>query len=323
MTCVREHPVSHGPHGADEFHHHHSHAAASRHTGSHHLLTVEDLAVSFEMYDPSASFFSAELVESKVVHDVSLSVHQGEICALVGASGSGKSVVADALMGRFEPNASVTGRIWFDGALVDASSLLSLRGRGISHVPQGVTNLDPLMRVGRQVRGVPSGATRRERAADARRREQRQRELFERYGFDETTARLYPHQLSGGMARRILLMCALMEQPKLIIADEPTPGLDVDLALQALGDLRAFADEGGGVLLITHDIELALGVCDRVAIFNGGTVVEETSVESFSDPSLLRDPFSRALWHALPEHGFQVASEAVVDCAAARRGRWA
>ena len=94
-------------------------------------------------------------------------------------------------------------------------------------------------------------------------------------------------------------------RPRLIIADEPTPGLDLDLAVRAMDDFRAFADEGGGVLLITHDIELVLRVADRIAVFKGGTVVEETAVANFASPELLRHPFSRALWHALPEHGFE------------------
>ena len=108
------------------------------------------------------------------------------------------------------------------------------------------------------------------------------------------------------MARRVLLCCALMESPKLIIADEPTPGLDADLAAKALGDFRAFADAGGGVMLITHDIELALTVADRVAVFRDGTVIEETAVANFASPDLLAHPFTRQLWHALPEHDFKV-----------------
>ena len=96
-----------------------------------------------------------------------------------------------------------------------------------------------------------------------------------------------------------------MDAPRVIVADEPTPGLDLELAVRALGDLRTFADEGGGVLLITHDIELALQVADRVAVFENGTVVEETAVANFASPDLLEHPFSRALWHALPEHDFQ------------------
>ena len=222
----------------------------------------------------------------------------------MGASGSGKTVLTDALMGRWENNAEVRGCVWFDGELMDAAGLRALAGHGVSLVPQGVGSLDPLMRVGEQVRGVARGATRAERAADAERRVARQRELFCSYGLAPEVERMYPHELSGGMARRALLMCALMDDPRLIIADEPTPGLDLDLAVHALGDLRSFADGGGGVLLVTHDIELALLVADRVAVFKDGTIVEETSVQSFSSPELLRHPFSRALWHALPGHDF-------------------
>ena len=107
------------------------------------------------------------------------------------------------------------------------------------------------------------------------------------------------------MARRVLLASALVGDPRFIVADEPTPGLDLDLAARALDDLRAFADAGGGVLLITHDIELALRVADRIAVFKDGAVIAETSVDSFDDPSKLRAPFSRELWHALPSNGFE------------------
>ena len=298
------------PHTDGETHHHHSHGAVSRHVGGHHLLSVEGLSVSFTMYDPNAPFWRAGRVRSEVLHDLSLSVHVGEILAVVGASGSGKTVLADALMGRWDQNMEVRGRIWFDGAQKDADSLRALAGHGISLVPQGVGNLDPLMRVGEQVRGAARGATGEARRADAERRVARQHELFLAYGLDPQVERMYPHELSGGMARRVLLMCALMDEPRLIIADEPTPGLDLDLAVHALDDLRGFADAGGGVLLITHDIELALRVADRVAVFCDGTIVEETGVKSFSSADTLRHPFSRALWRAMPGHEFAVAAGA-------------
>ena len=291
-------------HGASAVHHHHSHAVGSRHGHGHHLLQVEGLSVAFRRYDDaSASFFGAPQRDVEAIRDLSVSVHEGEIVAVVGASGSGKSLLADAVMGLFEPNATVRGRIWFDGELQDARSLSALRGRAVALVPQSTASLDPLMPVGRQVEGAPCGrgAARR---ADRARRVARRRELFARYGLDESAARLSPHELSGGLARRVLLCGALMGEPRLIVADEPTPGLDLPLAVRALADLRAFADAGGGVMLITHDIELALSVADRVAVFKDGTVVEETAVASFAAPELLAHPFSRALWHALPEHGF-------------------
>ena len=286
-------------HADEQEHHHHTHAPASHHEHGHHLLQVEDLSVGLRMYDEDAPFFRARQRFVEVISSLTISVHAGEIVAVVGASGSGKTLLADAVLGLFEPNATVRGRIWFDGELQDAAGLAALRGNGVSLVPQSVNNLDPLMKVGRQVEGfahpdVPHAERRRRRA-----------ELFERYGLSEETAQLYPFELSGGMARRVLLCCALMDDPRVIVADEPTPGLDLDLAVRALDDFRAFAAARVGVMLITHDIELALHVADRVAVFKDGTVVEETAVANFASPDTLAHPFSRALWHALPEHGFR------------------
>ena len=295
-------------------HHRHTHAAGSRHEGGHHLLQVEGLEVGFRMYDEDAPFFRAKRRVVPVIEDMSISVHAGEIVAVVGASGSGKTLLVDAVFGLFESNAVVRGRIWFDGVRQDAASLSRLRGRGISLVPQSVNHLDPLMKVGRQVEGFARSGV----SPSARRA--RRRELFARYGLDEETAGLYPHQLSGGMARRVLLCCALMDDPRIIVADEPTPGLDLDLAVRALEDFRAFADAGGGVLLVTHDIELALRAADRVAVFKDGTVIEETAVASFACPDLLAHPFSRALWHALPEHGFAAGEPEALGAAAMASG---
>lgn len=285
-------------HVASAMHHHHRHAPTSRHAGGHHLLQVENLSVGFRMYDSAQHFFSAQQRVANVIENLSISVHVGEVVAVVGASGSGKTVLADSIMGLFEPNSLVTGTIWFDGEQMDAMQLEQVRGRGISLVPQGVSHLNPLVRVGKQVEGFGYS----KQAASAR--AQRRRELFDRYDLAPEVANLYPHELSGGMARRVLLCTALMDNPKLIIADEPTPGLDLPLAQAALQDFRDFANAGGGVMLITHDIELALLVADRVAVFRDGTVVEETAVENFESPDLLMHPFTKALWHALPEHGF-------------------
>ena len=291
-----------------EFHHGHSHATGSQHTGGHHLLQVEDLSISFRMYDDAEAtgfrnFLRAHQHEVSVIHNLNVSVHPQSILAIVGASGSGKTLLADAIMGIYESNALVTGRIWFDGELQTAESLRQLRGSEIALIPQSVNSLDPLMRVGKAVQGV---AKDRE---DVAYRRARQEELFERFDLAPEVARMYPHELSGGMARRVLLCCALMGSPKLIIADEPTPGLDLPLAVQALSDLRSFADEGGAVMLITHDIELALSVADSIAVFKDGTVIEETSAESFADEQLLRHEFTRALWRAMPEHGFAAGVE--------------
>jgi peptide/nickel transport system ATP-binding protein len=320
------------------------------------------------MYDPrEPRFFRAQRIPVPVIHDLHIGVHAGEIVAIVGASGSGKTLLADSIMGLFEPNATVRGRIWFNGVEQNATSLAALRGNGISLVPQSVNYLDPLMKIGNQIKGTrprqkgtvlvsrfsetqePSGCVKsspfrhcegakrprqsiaaacvrglpRAGCAVARNdgikhqppvsvsspsvpisRGRSLEELLARYDLPPEVIDRYPHELSGGMARRVLLCCALMDGPQVIIADEPTPGLDLELAQRALADFRGFADEGGGVLLITHDIELALRVADRVAVFESGTVIEETAVANFVSPDTLQHPFSKALWHALPEHDF-------------------
>lgn len=288
-------------HAGQPTHHHHSHAAHSVHAGGHHLLQLDDVSVGFERYAGRGVLAPRET--RFVVEHLSLSLHEGEILALVGASGSGKTLIADTIMGLFAANAQVTGRVWFDGDAMDERSLTPLRGNRIAFVPQSVESLDPLQRVGRQIERLAQGMTKQEACA-------RRRELFARYRLDEETARCYPFELSGGMARRVLLIGALMNRPRVIVADEPTPGLDMELAVRAMDDFRAFADDGGGVLLITHDIELALRVADRIAVFRDGTVVEETAVTSFASPDLLQHPFSKALWHALPEHGMKIGEDA-------------
>lgn len=170
-----------------------------------------------------------------------------------------------------------------------------LRGREIVLVPQGVTYLDPLMKVGDQVRGDDA-------APDAK---QRARKALARYGLAAGTEELYPFELSGGMARRVLIATAVTHEPRLIIADEPTPGLDARAAGRILGHFRELAEGGAGVLLITHDLELALTIADQVAVFYAGQTIEVASAEDFASPATLRHPFTRALWRAMPEHGFQ------------------
>ncbi len=274
-------------HAGENIHHHHSHRHGSKHLGGHHLLQVENLTIGFDMYDENSPKTNARKF-SKVIDGLNISVHAGEIIAIVGASGSGKTLLADAIMGLYEPNSVVSGTIYFDGVKQSAKSLAALRGKEIAFVPQSVASLDPLMKVGKQI-----GGNKQQRA-----------ELYKQYRLDCAVDDMYPFELSGGMARRILLCTALVSNPKLIVADEPTPGLDLELAVQAMRDFRSFADGGGSVLLITHDIQLALRVADRVAVFKDGSIAEETSVESFDDPANLQASFSRRLWHALPEHDF-------------------
>ncbi len=254
------------------------------------LLEVRDLSVAFRMYTQGVR---QEMLQ--VISNMSVEVHAGEILAVVGASGSGKSLLAHAVLGLLPGNAEVAGELRFKGDLLDERNLPGLRGNQIALVPQSVTYLDPLMRVGAQVTGSNRGAD----------RVTLQQRVFERLGLAPQTERMFPHQLSGGMARRVLFSTAVIEDADLIIADEPTPGMQVEQAVEALGILRELADAGKGVILITHDIDLAIRFADRIAVFYSGTVLEIASTADFaSGPDALRHPYTKALWNALPQHGF-------------------
>ena len=126
-----------------------------------------------------------------------------------------------------------------------------------------------------------------------------------RLDLPDGTDRQYPHELSGGMARRVLTATATVGQPLLVLADEPTPGLHPAVVAETLAGLRAMADDGAAVVLITHDLLGALEVADTVAVFYAGTTVEVAPAHRFSGRgSGLRHPYTRALWAALPGHGF-------------------
>ncbi len=254
------------------------------------LLEIHDLSVSFRMYDNALG-----QKDLKVISDLHLTVRPGEVVAIAGSSGSGKSLLASAILGILPGNATVKGHLHYKGEELTPDRQAALRGTEIALVPQSVSYLDPLMKVGKQ--------------ADGHRKPyptEKRRKLFEKFSLPEKTEKLYPFQLSGGMARRVLVSTALISDAQLIIADEPTPGMSLDQAMAALKMFRQMADDGKAVILITHDIDLAFHFADRVAVFYAGTTVETAPVEDFqTGPDALRHPYSKALWRALPQNGFQ------------------
>ena len=252
------------------------------------LLEISDLSVSFRMYDGSL-----EQRQLQVISSLSLTVYPGEVLAVAGSSGSGKSLLAAAILGILPANAAVGGAMRYGGQPLTPERQRSLRGGGIALVPQSVAYLDPLMKVGRQADGHQKPRPTAKR-----------RELFRRFGLPEKTEQLYPFQLSGGMARRVLVSTALLADARLVIADEPTPGMGLEQAKEALSMFREMANEGRGVVLITHDIDLAVDFADRIAVFYAGTTVETAPAEDFRQGAL-RHPYSQALWRALPQNGFQ------------------
>ena len=259
------------------------------------LLEVEGL---------KTSFFTAE-GELKAVDGVSLSLDAGEILGLVGESGSGKSVTGYSILGLVDPPGRITGgRIRFEGR--DITALNSgewrvLRGRRVAMVFQDpMMTLNPVLRIGRQM----TEALRAHAALSRSETRQRLVEALGRAGIPAPEERLdaYPHQLSGGMRQRVAIAIALLHQPALIIADEPTTALDVTIQGQILAQVQRLCRESGTALIwITHDLSVVAGLAERIAVMYAGRIVETGSVEDVLDRP--RHPYTRGLIGSVPQPG--------------------
>ena len=235
--------------------------------------------------------------EVRILDHVSFSLERNEIVGLVGESGSGKTLTSLAVMSFLPPAGKVEGgEILFQGQNLLAlgpNKIQQMRGREIAMIFQSSRSaLNPLMQVGDQVarvfqtqQGIASGKAYRSGVA-----------LLKRVGISdaESRARAYPHQLSGGMAQRVLLAMMVACQPTLLIADEPTTGLDVTIQAQIFELLKDVQKSTGAtILLITHDLGVVAEVCERVVVMFAGQVMEIAPVESlFSKP---RHPYTRML----------------------------
>lgn len=254
------------------------------------LLQVENLSIGFSQY--------VKGTQKRVIRpiaDMHVEIDEGEIVAVVGASGSGKSLLAHAVLGILPSNAICSGSIIYKGEELTEKRKEQLRGREISFIPQSVNYLDPLMRVGRQV----------QIGLDKKSAEAKQEKLFERYDLKKSDGRLFPFELSGGMLRRVLFATSVREGVKLVIADEPTPGIHPQALSEILRQLKQFANEGAGVMLITHDIMSALEIADRVAVIKDGTTVEISEAAAFEGKGeRLKTEYTQRLWRALPQNDF-------------------
>ena len=259
------------------------------------LLEVNNLSISFTQYVQGLNRH-----DLKVISDLTIDIDESEIVAVLGSSGSGKSLLAHTILGILPYNAHVTGEVKFKGEVLNQDKKEAIRGKEICLIPQSVNFLDPLMKVSQQAVGECKDDNERKE------KEIRQREVFAKYGLDESVDDLYPFELSGGMARKVLLSTALLNDPDLLIADEPTPGLDVKSVEETIQDIRSLKDHGKGVLLITHEIDVALKTADRIAIFYSGYVIEINKVENFLNSENLLHPYTKALVDALPKNGFKL-----------------
>jgi oligopeptide/dipeptide ABC transporter ATP-binding protein len=249
------------------------------------LLNVENLSVTYP--SPTGAL--------RAVRNVSLQVNRGEVLGIVGESGCGKSTLAAALINLLAPGAAITaGTIRLNG--IDILSLpksaqRALRGRSMAMVFQDpMTAFNPVLTIGRQLADFVGAHDRSRTTPD------RLAKMLARVGIPDPTACLhrYPHELSGGMRQRVAIAAALLMQPDVLIADEPTTALDVTIEAQIihlLRDLRTTFD--GAIVIVTHHLGVIAELCDRVAVMYAGEVVEDGPVDAiFHDP---QHPYTRAL----------------------------
>ena len=235
------------------------------------ILKVENLGISFSQYTKGLVRTDLE-----VIKNLDIELNKGEILAVVGSSGSGKSLLAHAILGILPHNSSTHGKIIYNKEELTEKRKQNLRGREIVLIPQSVNYLDPLKKVGSQIKISIKNK-------DKKAKDEIVDNLFEKYNLDKKVKNYYPFQLSGGMARKVLLCTALASNSKVIIADEPTPGLDEESLNEVLKDFRKVADSGCSILMITHDISAALKIADKVAIFYAGSTLEIANTDDFKN----------------------------------------
>ncbi len=267
------------------------------------LLSLEDLKISFRVNGG---------ITKEALRGVSFSVFEGEIYCLLGESGSGKSVLLKSILGLLPPNAEVSGRVIFDGKnLLELSQkeLSRFRGSRISMIFQEpMTALNPTMKVGEQVAEV----LRFHFGLSTKEAEKKVVALLAELGIPEPEHRYhqYPHNFSGGMRQRIVIAMAVVANPELILADEPTTALDVTVQSQILHLLKVLvARRGASMIFVTHDFSVVAEIGDRVGVMYRGVLVEEGRVEEVL--RFPKHPYTKALIEAIPVPGRPLVSFSV------------
>ena len=261
----------------------------------------------------SVGYNTKDQQQLKAVNDVSLEIQQGETIAVVGESGSGKSQLFNAVMGLLPKNATVSGDVQFlDQSLLDQnqSQFNQIRGKEIGMIFQDpMTALNPYLRIGKQLTEVLEVHQAELSKAQCK---TSAIEMLESVHIPKAEQRFnsYPHELSGGMRQRVMIAMALLCQPKLIIADEPTTALDVTTQTEIIRLLRQIHEsQKTSIVLITHDLPLVAGLCDRIFVMYAGRIVESGTVDDIFNYA--KHPYTQALLNATPhntKHGERMKS---------------
>jgi len=265
------------------------------------ILRIENLSVSFP------KLFNT----IKAVRDVDLDLHEGQITGLVGESGSGKSMTASAAMGLITSQAEVSGKIYWQDSTWNARDMAKsgrkIRGAGAAMIFQNpLTALNPFFSVGQQIFDV----ARQHRNMTVAELEKEVKDCLAQVHLPqpEKLYKKYPHELSGGQIQRVVIAMALICQPRVLIADEPTTALDVTVQAQILALVRELTDEKQlSVLLITHDLSVVATVCDHVSVMYAGQIVEQGEVRQVIKYPV--HPYTQKLLATVPEIGISTELE--------------
>ncbi|PID49699.1 MAG: ABC transporter ATP-binding protein [Proteobacteria bacterium] len=263
------------------------------------LLTVKDLCVAFTTPDGTVT----------AVNNLDFSLERGETLGIVGESGSGKSQTAFALMGLLAHNGHVSGSAMFDDEEIlylSEKALNKIRAQKISMIFQDpMTSLNPYMKVGKQL----TESLQLHKHMGQQEAEQAAIRMLEAVRIPEAKKRMsmYPHEFSGGMRQRVMIAMALLCEPQLLIADEPTTALDVTIQAQILNLLQELKQSfNTAIILITHDLGVVAGLCDKVLVMYAGRTMEYGSVEDiYYHPT---HPYTQGLLQSVPRLDSQAAA---------------
>lgn len=235
-----------------------------------------------------------------ILQDINLELHEGELVALVGSSGEGKSLLLQSILGLLPDSMKVSGQISLDDETLTAKHQQALRGNTIGYIPQSVSSLNPLLKIGKQL--IHSNQLNGQETTH-----QTLCDQLSHHNLCHSTLNKYPLMLSGGMAKRLLMINAALSKTRFILADEVTAWLDQQHSEILLQQLKSLCQKGQGILWVTHDLHLASRFADRVILLNEGTIKETVTTDALCSGG--GSHWLQSLWQTLPEHQFHLANQ--------------